>query len=330
VSGGRLTIAVVAAAGMLAAGALVLGLTREESAEGDCGSAVSAALTPAGSGPAAYTMGLRVNQSEDVESFAGSALRERIQPRDVFVVNTEFAGGTPQDAEEIVELLAEKFPCNRIAALNGLGSDPAKPGYMYALADRSEVDAVLLDWEPDTWADAGQGPWTPSQKQNLTRIGDRLGLLAKRLESEETRMGLVPDYLPPWDYGRTGRVIARVNREQSPTHLGYQLVQTQPNCGSASAPGPLIGELTRQLRDQYRPLGALLLRHLGFEIAFDTTPNPKASTAVDRVGPAQAASCSDQILEAGGAGILYWATPQAVEAMLKTSVGRSLRPPGSS
>jgi hypothetical protein len=257
-------------------------------------------------------------------------MRERIQSRDVFVVNTEFPGGTPADFEEIVEQLGEKFPCNRIAALNGLGSDSEKPGYMYALADHSEVDAVLLDWEPDTWATAGQGPWSSSLEQNLPRISDRLGLLAKRIENQEMVMGLVPDYLPPWDYGRTGRVIARINQEQHSGLGGFQMVQTQVKCGSASAPGPPIGELTKQLREQYRPLGGTLLRHLGFEIAFDTTPNPRASTAVDRVGPAEAAACSSQILEAGGAGILYWATPQAVEAMLETPAGRSLRPPGSS
>ena len=137
-------------------------------------------------------------------------------------------------------------------------------------------------------------------------------------------MALVPDYMPAWDYGRNARVIAGANFLLDPIHRGYQIVQTQPNCGTPSAPGPLMGGLTAQLRSQYQGLfgvslvggtGATavfnrdLLNHLGFEIAFDETPNPKASEAVERIGPVQAARCTQQIERAGGNGVLYWASP---------------------
>jgi hypothetical protein len=72
-------------------------------------------------------------------------------------------------------------------------------------------------------------------------------------------------------------------------------------------------------------MDADLLRHVGFEVAFDDNPNPKASEAVERIGPQQAASCTEQILHAGGAGVLYWASPASIRAMLDTPQGRALR-----
>jgi hypothetical protein len=73
-----------------------------------------------------------------------------------------------------------------------------------------------------------------------------------------------------------------------------------------------------------------LLNHVGFEIAFDETPNPKASEAVERIGPVEAARCTQQIERAGGNGVLYWASPQSIKEMLDTPVGQALRPPNPS
>jgi hypothetical protein len=72
-------------------------------------------------------------------------------------------------------------------------------------------------------------------------------------------------------------------------------------------------------------MDADLLQHVGFEVAFDETPNPKASEAVERIGPQRAAACTEQILKAGGAGVLYWASPESIRKMLDTPVGRTLR-----
>jgi hypothetical protein len=291
-----------------------------------CGSVPETALTPSGTGAAAFTMGLRVNEAADVAAIE-SALGSRVLARDVFVINTEDAGSDSDDWSRALSEVKERFPCNRIATLNGLGARSGKAGDMFALAGEPDVDAVLLDWEPDTWEDAGQGDWSAELQANLDRISERMTTLSGRLKETQARMGLVPDYIPPWDYGRTGRAIAEANMRLDPEHRGFQLVQTQPNCGTPSAPGPLIGPLAADLRRQYRPfLQTVSTSHLGFEVSFDTSPNPHASEAVERIGPTQAADCSEQVAAAGGAGILYWASPPALAAMLDTSAGRRLRP----
>jgi hypothetical protein len=298
-------------------------------------------LTPPGNGPAAYTMGIRVNRASDVDEIE-SSFGDRILPRDVFVINTEFPNSKPSDWEGALERVGEKFRCNRIVTLTGLSPDSQKPGYEYALVGHPELDAVLIDWEPDTWADAKQGQWTAGEAANLGRIDSQLRALARKLATtDHTRMALVPDYMTAWDYGRSARVVAGANLLLDPIHRGYQIVQTQPNCGTPSAPGPLIGGVTGDLRSQYKkhfgtPLpggrgptavfDADLLDHLGFEVAFSESPNPKASEAVERLGPVEGARCTQQILQAGGAGVLYWASPEAIERMLDTPTGRSLRP----
>jgi hypothetical protein len=299
-------------------------------------------LTP-GMGAAAYTMGIRVNKDSEVDEI-DQALGDRILDRDVFVINAEYPGSKPDDWERALERLTEKFPCNRVVALTGLARRHDKSSYEYALVGHPELDAVLVDWEPDSWEDAGRGRWTASLDANLARIAEQLRELSDRLRSTRTVMGLVPDYVPPWDYGRTARVVAEANYFLDPVHRGYQIIQTQPNCGKSSAPGPSIGPLTEQLIGQYRGVFGLplrvgapkdvppdmdrdLLQHVGFEVAFDQHPNPKASEAVERIGPEQAADCTDQILKAGGAGVLYWASPDSTRAMLDTPAGRTVRPP---
>ncbi|MGZ5322213.1 MAG: hypothetical protein ACXWFN_12300 [Solirubrobacterales bacterium] len=303
------------------------------------------ALVPTGSGAAAFTMGLRVNQASDVEQL-DSEIGDRVLSRDVFVVNTEYPSGGSDTWAEAVDEIEQRFPCNRVAALNGLDEESGKPGDMFALIDDSAVDAFVLDWEPDTWEGAGRGSWSAELGENLRRIDQRLAALEARIGGKQTHIGIVPDYLPAWDYGSIARVIALRAFRIAPPHHGYQIVQTQPNCGDEATPGPAIGPLAAQLRGQYRPLFGFgptprgwqnvpgdsdaIIRHLGFEIAFSTTPNPKASEAVERVGPEQAARCSEEILDAGGAGILYWADPDALKAMLDTPEGGRIRPESSS
>jgi hypothetical protein len=298
-------------------------------------------LTPPGGGPNAYTMALRVNQASDVDEIE-SALADRILPRDVFVINTEYPNSKPDDWHESLERVSEKFRCNRIVTLTGLSPDPQKPGYEYALVDQPELDAVLVDWEPDTWETARQGHWTTGQAANENRIESELGALSKRLADSRIRMGLVPDYLPAWDYGPFGRVVAEQNYSIDPIHLGYQIVQTQPNCGTPAAAGPEIPGVTNRLISQYKGVVGLslrvngpkdeppditsdLLNHLGFEIAFDESPNRHASEAVERIGPEQAATCTQEILKAGGAGVLYWADADSMKAMLHSRAGLGLR-----
>jgi hypothetical protein len=330
----------------LAAAALLLVSCGGSTETALCRPNIDPHLTPPGRGPNAYTMAIRVNRASDVDQIE-SSLGDRILPRDVFVINTEYPNSKPSDWEAALEAVSQKFSCNRIVTLTGLSPDPNKPGYEYALVDRPELDAVLVDWEPDTWETARQGHWTTSQAANQSRIASELGALAHRLADSRVRMGLVPDYVPAWDYGPFGRVVAEQNYTLDPIHLGYQIVQTQPNCGTPTAAGPEIPGVTDQLISQYRsivgeslrvhgPKGeppdvtADLLNHLGFEIAFDESPSPHASEAVERIGPEQAAACTHQILRAGGAGVLYWASPDSIKAMLESNAGLTLRQPHSS
>jgi hypothetical protein len=337
---------VAAAAAAAAAAALLLASCGGGSpATALCRPNIAPHLTPPGGGTNAFTMGIRVNRASDVDEIE-SAIGDRILPRDVFVINTEFPSSKPSDWEGALKEVSEKFRCNRIVTLTGLSPDPQRPGYEYALVNRPELDAVLVDWEPDTWETARQGHWTTDQAANENRIASELGALSRRLASSQVRVGLVPDYVPRWDYGPFGRVVAERNYSLDPSHRGYQIVQTQPNCGSPQAPGPLLPGVTHQLISQYRGIVGLslrvhgpkgeppdvtsdLLNHLGFEVAFDESPNPKASEPVERIGPEQGAACTQEILREGGAGVLYWASPDSIKAMLTSRAGLTLRQPHS-
>jgi hypothetical protein len=226
--------------------------------------------------------------------------------------------------------------------LVGLSPTANQPSYQYALVGNPDLDGILVDYEMLSWNGTGRGPWTPSPAGNLPRIRAQLAQLTSRLRGSTTRVGLAPQYLPPWDYGRTAAVVASANFTLDRLHRGYQVVQTQENCGQPRGPGPPIPRLTPQLLAQYRaafgtrlpflaaasaPLFTReLLLHLGFEVAFSPKPNPKGSDAEERLGPRQAAACTQQILRAGGAGVLYWASPEAIASMLNTPALRSLRP----
>ena len=333
-------LAAVAAVALMAAGCG----GSDDQANCNVEDALYASFQPPSGDPAAFTMGIRVNKSDEVSDLDGE-IGDRIEERDVFVINTEFAGSSPSEWDDTLTELKDKFPCNRVAALNGLGTDSQKPGYMKALAGESELDAILLDWEPDTYERAGHGNWSSELEANLPRIRAQMRELASELKDAKTRMGLVPDYLPPWDYGMVARELALANYALDPGHHGYQVVQTQPNCDDPGAVGPLIAAAAEEVRREYRPLfgyaatargwtnvpgnSSLIERHLGFEVAFSTSPNPNASEPVERIGPEEAARCSQEIVEGGDGAILYWADPSALKAMLDTETGKGLRPSGS-
>lgn len=313
--------------------------------EADCGNpAAMLPLTPPGSGAAAYTMGIRIQRPADVDSLS-AGISEQVRPRDVFVVDTEHPHSDTKEWAATLSEAREKFPCNRVMELAGLSPRANRPSYQFALVGGGtpHPDGILVDWESLSWNGTGRGRWTPALAPNLVRIRAHLSQLAARLKGTQTRLGLAPQYLPPWDYGRTAAEVAAANYVLDPAHRGYQVVQSQPNCGSDKrAPGPLIPGLTASLISQYRsifgqrmPVPAQnaplltpeLLQHLGFEIAFTATPNPRGSEPEERIGPQQAAACTEQILHAGGAGVLYWASPASIKAMLETPAGSSLRPP---
>jgi hypothetical protein len=297
-------------------------------------------LVPAGSGPAAFTMGIRV-QSQKAVDLVDSQLGDRVKPRDVFVIDTQHPHTGPSRWLATFDEIKQRFPCNRIMALNGLAPNRNQPGYEFALIGQRSLDAVLVDWEQDSWEDSGRGKWAASPARNLVRVRRELNKLTALLKGTKTRIGLAPDYVPPWHYGRTAAVIAAANFPLDRLHRGYQVIQTQPNCGKPIGPGAPLPILTPQLIRQYRSMegkrlpqpataGPLLtrelLQHVGFEVALTTHPDPTSRKAEERIGPEQGAACTQQILKAGGTGILYWASPQSVKAMLDAPAGQDLRP----
>jgi hypothetical protein len=297
-------------------------------------------LAPTGPRPSDFTVGVRVQRQEDVDNLA-AAVGNRIKPRDVFVIDTEHPNSNTKQWEATLERVHEKFPCNRIMDLVGLSPKPDGPSYQFALAGNSELDAMLVDYELLSWNGTGRGRWTPSPERNLTRMRAQFDQIAARLKGTDTRIGLAPQFLPAWDYGRIAALVAASNIALNPIHRGYQVIQTQENCGKPDGPGPPIPRLTPHLLTQYRAaIGSRLpvadgsrvlftrdlLQHVGFEIAFSVKPNPRGSDAEARLGPPQAAACTRQILNAGGASILYWASPAAIAALFDTPTGRSLRP----
>ena len=314
--GKRFKIGALAALAALVVAGLVVAGGEDESSSGCAPDLLS--LTPGGSEAESFTMGIRVNQTRDVDEISRS-LGSRIENRDIFVINTTFEGSKPEDWKKVASEVGEKYPCNRLVALNGLGGAKSRAGYAFALAEEQGIDAVLVDWEQDTY-DAAPGPsaWNPEESANLKRVGDHLGEVVKQLP-ETARVGLVPEYLPSWDYGDLGAVIAEQNKANGGEGAGYNLVQTQTNCDDPEAPGPGVEELVTKIVKDY-PNDAPTSQ-FGFEIAFSTTPVPGSNEPVERVSAREAAICSQQIIDAGGAGILYWATPGALEAMLKTPTG---------
>jgi hypothetical protein len=335
------TLLAAAAVAIMAAGC---GDSGDEQANCSTEDPLFKAFQPPGGDRGAYTMGIRVNKADEVSDIE-SELGDRIEERDVFVINTQYEGSSPDDWKDALDEIKDKFPCNRVAVLNGLHDDSSRPGYMRALVGESELDAVLLDWEPDTYNGTGEGSWSSSLDTNLRRIRERMNDLAGDLKDQKTRMGIVPDYLAAWNYGSIQRELALANFALEPGHHGYQVVQTQPYCGVGGGTGAQFDAAADAIRAQYRPLygfaatnrgwenvagdSNLIGRHLAFEVAFSTSPSPNAGEAVERVGPEEAARCTDKIVTDGDGAILYWAAPADLKAMLDTEVGKRLRPSGS-
>ena len=309
-----------------------------------CGS-LPKGLAPGGSGPDAYTMVVRVNTEADVEELASDPLRSKILDRDVLLVNTEFKNMNPAEAGRVLDRAREEFPCNRIASLNGLSPEKGKPGYVFALAGNPELDAVVVDWEESTWKEVDKGAWSDSLSVNVERAREELRRISRKIEDApgepRTRVGLATEYREDWNYGVLGRELALLNTELNQDFLGYQLVQSQNRCAGTQKVAS-IAEVADALRSQYEglasgapdpgipgatpALGRRILEHLGFEISFSASPKAGSGLAVTRDSPRDAARCSRDVLRTGSGAIIYWATPQAIEKMLDTPIGRELRP----
>jgi hypothetical protein len=303
-------------------------------------------LAPSGTGSGAFTMILRVISEEQVKQFASDPLRSRILDRDIFVINTQYKKMNTGEAEDIFASLRSEFPCNRVAALNGLGKVPGKPGYMFTLAGESELAAIILDWESETWAGARGQDWSNKASVNLKLFGEEAEVVANQIGEggsgpAKTRVGLATQYRSGWNYAEFAKALAQVNWRLNEDFLGYQLVQTQDKCGGGGGSSSLA-EVARSIRSQYEgivdgepgPKGwqkssepqREILDHLGFEISFSTKPKAGSSLPVGTDSSGDAAACTEQVLDVGGSAIIYWATPAAIEEMLATDLGEKFRP----
>ncbi len=306
------------------------------------------ALAPSGVAVRRFTMLLRVNKLENVAQYAATeargGLRERIRDRDVFLVNTRFDGSPAAEWASLVAALRTSFPCNRVIALNGLGSTPGLPGYWQALAGDPRVHALMLDWEPGDWArdsSPSTPPWDYGFKLSRARIAERLGPLARSVAAligaGARPVGLVPGVYHGWNYGLIAKTIDDSNRAVAPERDGFQAVQSQRLCKAGSRS---FGEEVLRIRRQYqvwalngraprkaRPKQKANPLSLGFEVSFSDTPDPHAPLPVQSVGPDLAASCTLAGLAHGAGAFLYWAHPDSIRALLERPAICRLRPP---
>src|SRR3954453_4820882 len=104
-------------------------------------------LSPSASGPAKFTMLIRINTQGNVDTYTKpeGGMGGRIRPQDVFVLNTRFTGSgqfpamTPDVAAQLAAELRATFPCNRIIALNGLSLTPDTAGWAFTGIDDPNV-----------------------------------------------------------------------------------------------------------------------------------------------------------------------------------------------
>ncbi|MFM9076952.1 MAG: hypothetical protein ACKORM_01775 [Solirubrobacterales bacterium] len=326
-------------AALLVAG--VVGCAGDDDGKSACAT-LPKGLAPTGSGPGAYTMVLRVNTAADVKALSSDPLRSRIVDRDLLLINTEYRTMTPKKAGPILDSLRAAFPCNRIAALNGLSPEKKKPGYIFSLAGNPDLDGVVIDWEESTWEETGKGAWSESLETNLDRSQQELRRISKKIAAApgkpQTRVGLATEYRAGWDYAALGRELVLLNRDLDKGFLGYPLVQSQNRCGGTPTTDS-IAEVAEAIRSQYGELarggpepgtpygiGPEVINHLGFEISFSANPKAGSGLAVARDSASEAAKCSKEVVGTGSGALIYWATPAAIEKMLDTPVGRELRP----
>jgi hypothetical protein len=256
-------------AAALAVAALILALggatgTTSAIAQGGC-PAPPQGLAPEGSGPTRFTMLIRINQIENVNTYvnkteATGGLGGRIRPQDIFVINTRFDKSIPANWTQMADMLRTAFPCNRIIALNGMSLNPLVPGYAFALIDHPATWALMTDFEQMDWngtrgSDPGRPPWDHRYKVAFPRIKAWNGRLAATLAANPVgaakRSGLVPwDGGSTWNFGRIAQDLDKKNRRLGGAHLGPQSVQVQDACADGGASG--FTTRAKALFDQYR------------------------------------------------------------------------------
>jgi hypothetical protein len=290
-------------------------------------------LSPKGGPGARFTMLLRINKPENVADFASlQAAHGQIRARDIFIVNTRFRGSTIGKRAEILAGLRSRFPCNRVIALNGLGADPRRPGYALALADSAQPWAVMLDWERRDWGQArATNPWLSRWKRNfgrsLKRLGSMVGRVARGIAPAQSgirKIGAVPTFFRDWNYGKVARALDRRNRRLGLQRGGIQAVATQGACTKHRAGTKGIRKTTRRLLRQYRT-AKRKPRNLAIQISFSDEARAKRKLPIRSVNEWRAARCLRAGFSAGAGAVLFWASPESMQALFQNDRFRKLR-----
>jgi hypothetical protein len=290
-------------------------------------------LGPKGDAGARFTMMIRVNKPRNVGAYTQlQATYGQLRPRDIFVVNTRWKGSSPELQGEILGRLASSFPCNRVIALNGLGSDPERPGYALSLVDSPRPWAVLLDWERRDWGKARQtnhhlSRWKQRFGRNVNRLSATVGRIAGNVRVAGTgiqKIGAVPSLYGNWHYGQIARVLDRRNRRFGHRRGGVQVVATQASCMKRRAGQKGLRSTARHLFREYRR-SHRKRRNLALQISFSDGGRSKRHVPIRAVNESRAASCLCAALAGGAGAVLFWASPASIWALAQTHHFRRLR-----
>jgi hypothetical protein len=293
----------------------------------------SSLLSPKGGPGSRFTMLLRINKPENVGTYAElESAYGQIRTRDIFVVNTRFGGHSSETAGEILAGLRAAFPCNRIIALNGLGSDPERPGYALSLVDSPEPWAVLLDWERRDWGRARatnpyMSRWKRHFGRSINRLGSWVGRVADYVETAPSgirRLGAIPSFFRDWHYGRIARMLDRRNRRLGQRRGAIQVVATQGSCRKHKGRAKGMRHLAQRLLRQYGRTKRKK-RNLAVQISLSDDARAKRHLPIRSVGEGRAANCLHVALRAGAGAVLFWASPESMRALFQNHRFRKLR-----
>ena len=324
-------------------------------------------LTPDAASPANFTMLIRINTQGNVDTYTkpDGGMGGRIQPQDIFVLNTRFAGSaqfpamTSAVAADLAADLRATFPCNRIIALNGMSFDPAQPGYAFSAIEDPNVFALLTDFEQTDWnagraTDPTRPPWTDNFKKAFPRLrGWNFGFMnavAANPAGAGKRTGLALQENATWNFGQIAQNVNKQNARLGDLKIGPTSVQTQDTCANAGPAG--YGGRAKQLRLQYtfkfitkkvrvkgkqkkvkktfrQPIkkkGKPLLSNTAMQISFTDTPDPSSGMALVRTSPALAAACVGPAMKQGVGAFLFFASDDAMRMLFQQPQIGALRP----
>jgi hypothetical protein len=310
---------------------------------------------------------IRVNTQGNVDTYTkpGGGMGGRIQPQDIFVLNTRFGGSdqfpamTSDVAADLAAQLHATFPCNRIIALNGMSLDPNSAGYAFSMIDDPNTYAMLTDFEQSDWndgrvTDPTRPPWTNKFTDALPRIkawdfGLASAAAANPLGAGK-RTGLAPQDLGTWNYGQIAQDLNKKNLRLGARKLGPLSIQSQDVCadGAAGAFGARAKALRLQytfrfiikkikvpgkkkkrkkiIREPLKKRAKPILDNLAMEVSFTDSPEASASQAILSTSAAQAAACVPPALKQGIGAIFFFASDDAMRLLFQQPQIGALRP----